>query len=167
MVRLQSTAKELEVYFPSNILQYEVKKQPLMVTDTLGATTLRSTSTAVASRARPRPLVMGIARALCEIDAEFRSVLKKNGFLTRDSREVERKKPGQPGAHVASSSSVSVNRTTGISASTATVPNRKDYLGILYIAYYRPDCPPRKNSPGPEPPLPGGLKKRELKLTTN
>ncbi|WP_290381107.1 30S ribosomal protein S9, partial [uncultured Muribaculum sp.] len=41
---------------------------------------------------------MGIARALCQIDAEFRSVLKKNGFLTRDSREVERKKPGQPKA---------------------------------------------------------------------
>ena len=39
-----------------------------------------------------------IARALCEIDAEFRPVLKKNGFLTRDPREVERKKPGQPGA---------------------------------------------------------------------
>jgi small subunit ribosomal protein S9 len=41
---------------------------------------------------------MGIARALCEIDAELRPVLKKNGFLTRDSREVERKKAGQPGA---------------------------------------------------------------------
>ena len=41
---------------------------------------------------------LGIARALCEIDAEFRPVLKKNGFLTRDPREVERKKPGQPGA---------------------------------------------------------------------
>ena len=41
---------------------------------------------------------MGIARALCEINAEYRPVLKKNGFLTRDAREVERKKPGQPGA---------------------------------------------------------------------
>ena len=41
---------------------------------------------------------LGIARALCEIDAERRPLLKKNGFLTRDSREVERKKPGQPGA---------------------------------------------------------------------
>ena len=40
----------------------------------------------------------GIARALCEIDAEMRPVLKKNGFMTRDPREVERKKPGQPGA---------------------------------------------------------------------
>ena len=41
---------------------------------------------------------MAIARALCEINAEYRPILKKNGFLTRDSREVERKKPGQPGA---------------------------------------------------------------------
>ena len=41
---------------------------------------------------------MGIARALCEINAEYRPILKKNGFLTRDAREVERKKPGQPGA---------------------------------------------------------------------
>lgn len=35
---------------------------------------------------------------LCEIDAEMRPALKKAGFLTRDPREVERKKPGQPGA---------------------------------------------------------------------
>ena len=41
---------------------------------------------------------LGIARALCEIDAEMRPALKKAGFLTRDPREVERKKPGQPGA---------------------------------------------------------------------
>ena len=41
---------------------------------------------------------LGIARALCEIDAEMRPVLKKSGFMTRDPREVERKKPGQPGA---------------------------------------------------------------------
>ena len=41
---------------------------------------------------------LGIARALIEINPEWRGVMKKNGFLTRDSREVERKKPGQPGA---------------------------------------------------------------------
>ena len=41
---------------------------------------------------------LGIARALCQIDAEMRPVLKKNGFMTRDPREVERKKPGQPSA---------------------------------------------------------------------
>ncbi len=41
---------------------------------------------------------LGIARALCEHDESLRGVLKKAGFLTRDARAVERKKPGQPGA---------------------------------------------------------------------
>ncbi len=40
----------------------------------------------------------GITRALCELNPEFRPVLKKAGFLTRDARAVERKKYGQPGA---------------------------------------------------------------------
>lgn len=43
-------------------------------------------------------LRLGIARALVEIDAENRPKLKHAGFLTRDPREVERKKPGQPKA---------------------------------------------------------------------
>jgi len=41
---------------------------------------------------------LGIARALNDVSADFRSTLKAAGFLTRDSREVERKKYGQPGA---------------------------------------------------------------------
>ena len=42
---------------------------------------------------------LGISRALCEVDKEaYRASLKAAGFLTRDAREVERKKPGQPGA---------------------------------------------------------------------
>lgn len=40
----------------------------------------------------------GISRALLNVDAEHRGALKKAGFLTRDSRKKERKKPGQPGA---------------------------------------------------------------------
>ena len=40
----------------------------------------------------------GISRALCDMNAEYRPVLKKAGFLTRDARAVERKKYGQPGA---------------------------------------------------------------------
>lgn len=40
----------------------------------------------------------GVTRALCEYNPEFRPVLKKAGFITRDSRIVERKKYGQPGA---------------------------------------------------------------------
>jgi small subunit ribosomal protein S9 len=40
----------------------------------------------------------GITRALCELNPEFRPVLKKAGFITRDARAVERKKYGRPGA---------------------------------------------------------------------
>ncbi len=40
----------------------------------------------------------GISRALCEINPDYRAVLKKAGFMTRDARAVERKKYGQPGA---------------------------------------------------------------------
>ena len=89
--------KALEVYFPLNILQYEVK-QPLMVTETLENYDVDINLDGGGIKGQAEAARMGIARALCQIDAEFRSVLKKNGFLTRDSREVERKKPGQPGA---------------------------------------------------------------------
>ncbi len=41
---------------------------------------------------------LGIARALLDVNGDYRSVLKEKGFLTRDARKVERKKPGQPGA---------------------------------------------------------------------
>ena len=41
---------------------------------------------------------LGISRALLEFNSDFRSILKEKGFLTRDARKVERKKPGQPGA---------------------------------------------------------------------
>ena len=41
---------------------------------------------------------LGISRALLDVSSEYRSVLKEKGYLTRDARKVERKKPGQPGA---------------------------------------------------------------------
>jgi len=41
---------------------------------------------------------LGIARALLSINKDYRKILKEKGFLTRDARKVERKKPGQPGA---------------------------------------------------------------------
>ena len=90
--------RALDVYFPLNILQYEVK-QPLLVTNTLENYDVTINLVGGGIKGQAEAARMGIARALCQIDAEqYRSVLKKNGFLTRDSREVERKKPGQPGA---------------------------------------------------------------------
>ena len=41
---------------------------------------------------------LGISRALLSVSDDYRSILKEKGFLTRDARKVERKKPGQPGA---------------------------------------------------------------------
>ena len=89
--------KALEVYFPLNILQYEVK-QPMLVTNTLENYDVTINLVGGGIKGQAEAARMGIARALCQIDAEMRPILKKNGFLTRDSREVERKKPGQPGA---------------------------------------------------------------------
>ena len=95
--RLRSTAKSLEVYFPLDILQFQVK-QPLLATNTAENYDITINLDGGGIKGQAEAARLGIARALCEIDAEFRPVLKKNGFLTRDPREVERKKPGQPGA---------------------------------------------------------------------
>jgi len=50
------------------------------------------------SKGQAEALRLGIARALVEVNAEHKPTLKANGFMTRDPREVERKKPGQPKA---------------------------------------------------------------------
>ena len=89
--------KSLEVYFPLDILQFQVK-QPLLATNTAENYDITINLDGGGIKGQAEAARLGIARALCEIDAEFRPVLKKNGFLTRDPREVERKKPGQPGA---------------------------------------------------------------------
>ena len=89
--------RPLETYFPLEILQYVVK-QPLLVTDLAGSYDITINLDGGGIKGQAEAAQLGIARALCEIDAEMRPILKKNGFMTRDSREVERKKPGQPGA---------------------------------------------------------------------
>ena len=80
--------KDLEVYFPSAILQYVVK-QPLNLLEVAEKYDIKAQSQA---------LRLAIARALVKINEEDKKKLKDEGFLTRDSREVERKKPGQPKA---------------------------------------------------------------------
>jgi small subunit ribosomal protein S9 len=90
--------RPLDVYFPSQLLQFVVK-QPLSVTDNLEKYDIKVNLDGGGIKGQAEALRLAIARALCEIDTEaFRPTLKSNGFLTRDSREVERKKPGQPGA---------------------------------------------------------------------
>jgi small subunit ribosomal protein S9 len=90
--------RTLDSYFPSKLLQYVVK-QPLTVTDNEGKYDLKVNLNGGGIKGQAEALRLGIARAICKVDAEaFRATLKSNGFLTRDPRKVERKKPGQPGA---------------------------------------------------------------------
>ena len=92
------TDRPVENYFALEALRYIVN-QPLEVTGTLGQFDIKVTVAGGGTKGQAEAIRLGIARALCEIDKEaYRPVLKAAGFLTRDSREVERKKPGQPGA---------------------------------------------------------------------
>ena len=90
--------RPLEDYFKEDTLRYVVL-QPYTATETLGKFDTKVTLVGGGTKGQAEAVRLGIARALCEIDKEaYRSVLKAAGFLTRDAREVERKKPGQPGA---------------------------------------------------------------------
>lgn len=89
--------KPVETYFPLDIFQYVVK-QPLLVLENAESYDITVNLKGGGIHGQAEAARLGIARALIEINPEWRSVMKKNGFLTRDSRVVERKKPGQPGA---------------------------------------------------------------------
>ncbi len=89
--------RKLEEYFTTNVLQYVVK-QPLTLLGLEGSYDVKATIDGGGFTGQAEALRLGISRALMEIDAERRPALKSAGFLTRDPREVERKKPGQPKA---------------------------------------------------------------------
>ena len=90
--------RPMEEYFKEGTLQYIVN-QPFEVTGTAGQFDVKVTLVGGGTKGQAEAVRLGIARALCEVDKEaYRASLKAAGFLTRDAREVERKKPGQPGA---------------------------------------------------------------------
>ena len=90
--------RELNDYFKEDTLRYIVN-QPFEVTGTAAQFDVKVNLDGGGIKGQAEALRLGISRALCEIDKEaYRSALKAAGFLTRDAREVERKKPGQPGA---------------------------------------------------------------------
>ena len=90
--------RPLEDFFPQDSLRYIVN-QPFVVTETEGKFDVKVTVVGGGTKGQAEAIRLGIARALCEVDKEaYRPALKAAGFLTRDAREVERKKPGQPGA---------------------------------------------------------------------
>ena len=86
---------ELSKYFPSAILQYVVK-QPLLALEATEKYDIKANLDGGGSTGQSQALRLAIARALVKINAEDKKALKDHGFLTRDSRAVERKKPGQP-----------------------------------------------------------------------
>ena len=89
--------KDIKDYFLASTLHYQVNL-PFETTETLGQYNVKATVRGGGSSGQAEAVRLGIARALCDIDEENRPLLKKDGLLTRDSRMVERKKPGQPKA---------------------------------------------------------------------
>ena len=89
--------RPLEVYFPSSILQYVVK-QPLNTLDVVEKYDIKVNLCGGGFKGQAEALRLAIARALVKINPEDKSALRAEGFMTRDPRSVERKKPGQPKA---------------------------------------------------------------------
>ena len=89
--------RTLESYFPNPILQYIVK-QPLSLLDVVGKYDIKVNLVGGGYTGQAEALRLAIARALVKINAEDKSALRQAGFVTRDPRAVERKKPGRPKA---------------------------------------------------------------------
>lgn len=89
--------KPLEKYFPSSILQFIVK-QPLSKLGVVENYDIKVNLNGGGFKGQAEALRLAIARALVKINPEDKPALKAEGFMTRDPRVVERKKPGQPKA---------------------------------------------------------------------
>ena len=89
--------KDLTEYFPSTILQFVVK-QPLNLLDVAEKYDIKVNLFGGGYTGQSQALRLAIARALVKINAEDKKALRAEGFMTRDPRAVERKKPGQPRA---------------------------------------------------------------------
>ncbi len=86
--------RKMEDYFTVLQLQYIVK-QPFETIDKLNAYDVKANIDGGGIKGQAEALRLGISRALLKVDPEYRASLKPMGFLTRDPRVVERKKPGQ------------------------------------------------------------------------
>ena len=90
-------SKPVDTYFPRETLRMIIR-QPI---ELIGATGKHDISVKVDGgglTGQAGAIRLGISRALVKMDADMKTKLKKEGFLTRDPREVERKKYGQKGA---------------------------------------------------------------------
>jgi len=89
--------RTFEDYFPRETLRMVVE-QPFDILETTGKFDVQVTVRGGGIASQAEAVRHGISRALLNVDTEYRGALKKAGFLTRDARKKERKKPGQPGA---------------------------------------------------------------------
>jgi small subunit ribosomal protein S9 len=84
-------------YFTTDVLQYKIF-QPFELTGTKGKYDATINVNGGGSTGQVEAIRLAISRALVEINADFKPLLKSEGLMTRDPRMVERKKPGQPKA---------------------------------------------------------------------
>jgi small subunit ribosomal protein S9 len=89
--------RDYKEYFGAGTLQYVVT-QPLNLLNVADKYDINANLDGGGPKGQAEALRLGITRALIKIDEESKATLKANGFTTRDPREVERKKPGQPKA---------------------------------------------------------------------
>jgi small subunit ribosomal protein S9 len=89
--------RDYKTYFPTGILQYIVT-QAFEVTDTIGKYDVKVNLDGGGVKGQAEAVRLAISRALVQVDAEYRPLLKKEGLMRRDPRMVERKKPGRPKA---------------------------------------------------------------------
>ncbi|SHJ67095.1 small subunit ribosomal protein S9 [Dethiosulfatibacter aminovorans DSM 17477] len=85
--------RDIDNYFDYETLK-TIVKEPLMITDSLDKYDINCTVAGGGYTGQAGAVRHGISRALLQADVDLRPILKKAGFLTRDSRMVERKKPG-------------------------------------------------------------------------
>ena len=95
--RITINGRDIDEYFGLDTLKLIVR-QPLVTTDTLGKVDIEATVTGGGVTGQAGAIRHGLARALLNVDENFRPALKKAGFLTRDPRMKERKKYGLKGA---------------------------------------------------------------------
>ena len=95
--KITINGRDIEQYFPSSILRYVVL-QPLKTLDAEAKFDIKAVLVGGGMKGQAEALRLAIARALVKDNAENKPALKAEGFMTRDARVVERKKPGQPKA---------------------------------------------------------------------
>ena len=92
--KIQINNRTLEEYFPTDILQI-ITQQPLTLLNEGTSYDIKVNVVGGGLKGQAEAIRLAISRALCELNKENRPPLKKEGFLTRDSRMVERKKYGR------------------------------------------------------------------------